>query len=216
MKVKRLIAWLLVCVLQGCVCLLIPMYSTSHEAKIDQNGESYRIALRSVQPHPGERHALDLTVPPTLYDPETAEETDTLIRVVEVGSDGLARVRERGATWEEAAQHLTPPIYDLYNQPAAWFVSARVQKELGTLTQIMDALQSCGADEVALAAEKDRLDALAEEIGEPALRDLAHRQIDTKNGDALFDSYVTAVIYETDIVWEEVYVAGLHVATIQS
>ena len=132
MKGKRILAWLLVCVLQGCVCLLIPIYSALHEIHIEQGGESYRIALHSVRPYPGEKYALNLTVPPTLFDPDTAYDKDTLIRVLEVGTDGLARIRERSATWEEAAQHLTPPVYDLYNQPATWFVSRRAQNDLPT------------------------------------------------------------------------------------
>ena len=217
MKAKRVIAWLLVCVLQLGVCLLVPMTGLRAVENMEVNGETYNFAFRSIRVTGKKNYtAVEVMFPPQLNMPEDERLLDTTVFDIEVGEDGLARVREHTATWEEAAQHMNPPVWDLYNQTATWLVSKRVQDDCEILTQIMNDLRSYNSAEIASPAGTEHFSALAEQIQEPVLRDLAYRQIEAQNADELFDSYITGVLYEGEIYWREVYIAGLHLATLHS
>ena len=217
MKAKRVIAWLLVCVLQLGVCLLVPMTGLRAVENMEVNGETYNFAFRSIRVTGKKNYtAVEVMFPPQLNMPEDERLLDTTVFDIEVGEDGLARVREHSATWEEAAQHPNPPVWDLYNQTATWLVSKRVQDDCEILTQIMNDLRSYNSAEIASPAGTEHFSALAEQIQEPVLRDLAYRQIEAQNADELFDSYITGVLYEGEIYWREVYIAGLHLATLHS
>jgi hypothetical protein len=217
MKAKRVIAWLLVCVLQLGVCLLVPMTGLRAVENMEVNGETYNFAFRSIRVTGKKNYtAVEVMFPPQLNMPEDERLLDTTVFDIEVGEDGLARVREHTATWEEAAQHMNPPVWDLYNQTATWLVSKRVQDDCEILTQIMNDLRSYNSAEIASPAGTEHFSALAEQIQEPVLRDLACRQIEAQNADELFDSYITGVLYEGEIYWREVYIAGLHIATLHS
>lgn len=217
MKAKRVIAWLLVCVLQLGVCLLVPMTGLRAVENMEVNGETYNFAFRSIRVTGKKNYtAVEVMFPPQLNMPEDERFLDTTVFDIEVGEDGLARVREHTATWEEAAQHMNPPVWDLYNQTATWLVSKRVQDDCEILTQIMNDLRSYNSAEIASPAGTEHFSALAEQIQEPVLRDLAYRQIEAQNADELFDSYITGVLYEGEIYWREVYIAGLHIATLHS
>ena len=217
MKAKRVIAWLLVCVLQLGVCLLVPMTGLRAVENMEVNGETYNFAFRSIRVTGKKNYtAVEVMFPPQLNMPEDERLLDTTVFDIEVGEDGLARVREHTATWEEAAQHMNPPVWDLYNQTATWLVSKRVQDDCEILTQIMNDLRSYNSAEIASPAGTEHFSALAEQIQEPVLRDLAYRQIEAQNADELFDSYITGVLYEGEIYWREVYIAGLHIATLHS
>ena len=63
---------------------------------------------------------------------------------------------------------------------------------------------------------RDRLLTRAQEIGDPTLRSLAQRQIEAENGDELFDSYVTGILYRDKLYPQDLYVGGLHIASLQS
>ena len=217
MKAKRVIAWLLVCVLQLGICLLVPMTGLRAVENMEVNGETYNFAYRSIRVTGKKNYtAVEVMFPPQLNMPEDERLLDTTVFDIEVGEDGLARLREHTATWEEAAQHMNPPVWDLYNQTATWLVSKRVQDDCEILTQIMNDLRSYNSAEIASPAGTEHFSALAEQIQEPVLRDLAYRQIEAQNADELFDSYITGVLYEGEIYWREVYIAGLHIATLHS
>ena len=220
MKIKRVIAWLLVCALQLGVCLLVPLTGLRAVENMDINGETYNFAFRSIRVTGQKNYtAVEIMFPPQLNMPEDEIRQDTTVYDIEVGADGLARVREHSATWEEAAQHPNPPVWDLYNQTATWLVSKRVQDDCEILTQIMNDLrgsvQSLRGGTLP-DAQRELLTAQADAIAEPALRDLAYRQIEAGNCDELLDSYITGTLYKGEIYWQEVYVAGLHLATLHS
>ena len=85
------------------------------------------------------------------------------------------------------------------------------------IMQLMDDLRvalSDSFDGTLSDVQRARLRAQANAIGEPALRDLAYRQIEAENGDELFDSYVTGVVYQGEIYLREVWIAGIHVASL--
>lgn len=217
MKAKRVIAWFLVCVLQLGVCLLVPLTGLRAVENMEVNGETYHFAFRSIRVTGKKNYtAVEVMFPPQLNMPADEVYLDTTVTDIEVGEDGLARLREHTATWEEAAQHLNPPVWDLYNQTATWLVSKRVQDDCELLTQIMNDLRGYDPAAIASADGAAHFTSLAEQIKEPALRDLAFRQIEAQNADELFDSYITGVLYEGEIYWREVYVAGLHIATLHS
>ena len=217
MKAKRIIAWLLVCVLQLGVCLLVPLHGIREEQNVAQNGESYRFAMRSLRVTGKKNYtAVEIMFPPQLTMPEGETFLDTTVYDIEVGADGLARVREHSATWEEASQHLNPPVWDLYNQTATWLVSDRTADDLEVLTQIMNDLRSYGPAEVASIPGAAHFASLASQIENASLRALAQKQIDAANGDELFDSYVSGILYEDTIYWQEVWIAGIHIATLHN
>lgn len=226
MKVKRIVAWLLICVLQLGVCLLIPLRGVARERMIAQNGESCRFAVRRVTRVWDERESeVNLDFPPTVpfEQPKEATESfrpDTVIRELKTDADGLTRVHETAISYEELEQrnaegYQDPPLYNLYGQDAALLVSDDVFRALDDLAQIMDDLSLCSSLDGTLSdVQRARLQVQANAIGEPALRDLAHRQITAENGDELFDSYVTGVVYQGEIYLREVWVAGIHVASL--
>ncbi len=220
MKAKRIIAWLLVCVLQLSVCLLIPLRGLSEERKIEEKGESYRFALRAAAVHGSGRHTeVNLVFPQVLPLPEEETAWETTVRVLETGSDGLTRLREHGITWEAAEGYLEPPVWDLYGEAATSYVSNRVRTDLDSLRQIMEDLLSyvsTSPDGRLSDYWRSRLTEQAQALEEPALRDLALRQIDAENGEELFDSYVSGVLYEDTVYWQEVWIAGIHIATLHN
>ena len=220
MKAKRIIAWLLICVLQLGVCLVIPLHGIRAEQNIAQNGESYSFALRGISVKFRKTYtSVEIMFPAPLPMPESEMRSETIVRKIEVGTDGLARVRERGATWQEAETYLTPPVWDLYDQAATWLVSDGIQSDLDGLRQIMEDLRSylsASPDGTLSNDWRSNLMEQAQALKEPALRDLAYRQIEAKNGEELFDSYISGILYEDTVYWQEVWIAGIHVASIHN
>ena len=95
MKAKRIVAWLLVCVLQLGVCLLIPLRGRQLEQNIEKNGESYRFAVRMVTRSWDERRSeVDVDFPLTAYNGDDWK--DTIVRVLETDAD-YARAQARAA-----------------------------------------------------------------------------------------------------------------------
>ena len=223
MKAKRVIAWLLVCVLQLGVCLLIPLRGRQLEQNIEKNGESYRFAVRMVTRSWDERRSeVDVDFPLTAYNGDDWK--DTIVRVLETDADGLTRLCEKPVTFEEleqmnAAGYQEPPLYSLSALDATLPASDGVYRDLKLLRELLDEMRayiSASADGTLPDYWRERLLARTEEFGEPALRDLAQRQIEAENGDELFDSYVTGVFYQGEIYLQEAWVAGIHVASIHN
>ena len=221
MKAKRIVAWLLVCVLQLGICLLIPLHGRMREQQMEREGESYRFALHSVQcSRNGSGSTVNVEFPQEL--PGEGDWLGATVRVLETGEDGLARIRETFVTQEQIRQYPDIPLFNQYGIEASVSVSGSVRRDLDRLKELMDELQyqirsSAGiAPEEAPAFNAARYLQTADQIDNAALRALAKRQIDAMNGEDLFDSYVTGVLYEGEIILLDVYVAGIHVATIHN
>ncbi len=223
MKAKRVIAWLLVCVLQLGICLLIPLHGRMREQHMERNGESYRFALRAVRRNwDSDSGEVILDFPPPVAF--AGEPKETVWQVIETGGDGLARIAEKAVTFEEAErlERSQPfhelPLYAVW-QNATLLAGDDVFRDLDALTELTEQVRQYHwnhPDYPFTDAERDYLRLLRNKIRDPGLRALAQKQIDTENGDELPGAYVTGVVYRGEIYYREVYVAGLHVASIHN
>lgn len=223
MKTKRILAWLLVCVLQLGVCLIIPWQGQKQEHKMEREGEPYRFALCAVRrDRRGSHPTVSLEFPPAI--PASGDIGETTVPLPETGKDGLTRVRETWVSFAEAQRLQNEgktaaayPLYGVYSFDASLLVSDRVLDDLEILMEIMTLIRQYTPNPEDIrftAAQRQSLTAKSEAIGTEALRLLAQRQIEERNGDELHDSYVTGILYEEEIFFRDVYVAGIHVASI--
>jgi len=223
MKTKRLLAWLLVCVLQLGVCLVIPLHGRQAEQQLLQNGEAYRFAVRAVTIDTRRnRHRVNLDFPEVLPAPSYL--LDTTIHVLETGEDGLTRVREKNLSFDALEQmkkpdgtYPDPMLAGVYGCDATLFVSDVVCRDLDRLAKIMQTLYTFRYDPAATSPAVFRsLNEEADTIETEALRTLAQRQIEANSGDELFDSYVTGIVLDDEIYLRDVYVAGTRIASLHS
>ena len=225
MKAKRAIAWFLVCVLQLGVCLIIPLHGQKKEREMEQNGEACRFAVHSVRGNRDSRRpTVSIDFPSILYEATEDQET-TWYRLV-TDADGLTRVQETGITQKALEEmyaangwngRLIDPLYSFYGQGAQLLVSDGELQSLEQLAQVMDQLRSymdLHPDDPLTPFERGALERMAAEIGSDALRDLAQKQIKMQNGDVLLNSYVTGLAYNGEVFFREVWVAGIHVASL--
>lgn len=221
MKAKRIVAWLLVCVLQLGICLLIPLHGRMREQRMEREGESYRLALRAVHRNrDADSSEIILDFPPPVA--WQGEPKGTVRQVIEPGKDGLARVVEKAVTLEEAQQleRSQPfhelPLYSVW-QNATLLADDDTFRDLDALTDLTEQVREYKTnhpDDPFSNAELDYLGMLRDKIQNADLRASAQKQMDAENGDTLPDAYVTCVIYQGTIYYREVFVAGIHVASI--
>ena len=223
MKAKRIVAFCLVALLQIGACLLLVGNGSLQARKIEREGESYRFAIHSVTAYRSDnRTFVNIDFPPVLPMPEAETDADTTVYMIEVGEDGLARQRLKGVSFAQAEQMpdlARDGIYNIGSCRAVPDVSADVPEDLERLNSLMYDLQAdvaASVDGTLSDSVRDRLLTQAQEIGNPTLRGLAQRQIEAENGDELFDSYVTGILYRDKLYPQDLYVAGLHIASLQS
>ncbi|MBQ4207130.1 MAG: hypothetical protein II621_02370 [Clostridia bacterium] len=223
MKAKRIVAWLLVCVLQLGICLLIPLHGRMREQQMEREGESYRFALRAVRRNwDADSSEVILDFPPPA--PFTGEPKDTVWQMIEADKDGLARVVEKAVTFEEAKQleQSQPfhelPLYSVW-QNATLLADDDVFRDLDALADLTEQVREYKQyhpDYPFSDPELEYLGMLRDVIRNADLRALAQKQIDTEDGDVLPDSYVTGILYNGTIYYQEVFVAGIHAASIHN
>ena len=218
MKTKRIVAFILIALVQIGACLALVVGDNAHTRSMERDGEHYRLAIQSVTSYRSNNQTfVNIVYPPALPLPEEEYSADTTVYVLSVGSDGLARQAARGVSFEEAEQLPDLMLSGVSTPRAVWETADSVRSDLEVLSNLMYQIQSLsGQDPAWIAPELQKLREMPQEIADPALRALAQRQLDTMNGDELADSYAEAIVYDGTLYLQDLYIAGVHIASLQT
>ncbi len=218
MKAKRIVAFILIALVQIGACLALVGRNSVQTRRIERGGEHYRFAIQSVTSYRSNNQTfVNIVYPPALPLPEAEYSADTTVYVIEVGADGLARQKAKGVSFAEAEQTPDLTLYSGSAPRAIPDVDPDVFDDLELLSQIMSRVQSiAGRDPLWITDDLQEIQKLQQQIQNADLRALAQTQIDTRNGDELSDSYVTGILFEGKLYLEDLYVGGLHIASLQT
>jgi len=218
MKAKRIVAFVLIALLQIGACLALVGKNSVQSQRIEHGGESYRFAIQSVTTYRSNNQTfVNIFYPPALPLPEEDYSSDTTVYVIDVGADGLARQKAKGVSFREAEQ--TPDLMLYSGSPVRAIpdVDAAVLNDLQVLSDVMERIRSlAGQYPSRIVYEMQALQKLPQKISDDTLRTLAQKQIDAMQGDELYDSYVTGILYEGTLYLQDLYIAGVHIASLQS
>ena len=218
MKAKRIVAFILIALVQIGACLALVGRNSVQSQRIERGGEHYRFAIQSVTTYRSNNQTFaNIFYPPAQPLPEEEYSTDTTVYVIDVGKDGLARQKAKGVTFQEAEQTPDLTLYSGNAVRAIPDVDTAVLNDLLVLSDVMERIRSlAGQYPSRIVYEMQALQKLPQKITNDALRALAQKQIDAMQGDELYDSYVTGILYEGKLYLEDLYVGGLHIASLQS
>lgn len=218
MKAKRIAIFLLIALVQIGACLALVGRNSFQTQRIERGGEHYRFAIQSVTSYRSNNQTfVNIVYPSALPLPEAEYSADTTVYVIEVGADGLARQKAKGVSFAEAEQTPDLILYSGCPPRAIPDVEPGVFDDLELLSQIMYRVQSvAGQDAPWITGELREMQKMQQQIQNADLRALAQTQIDTRNGDELCDSYVSGILFEGKLYLQDLYVAGVHIASLQT